>query len=102
MLEATHHTAMASAYSEIPGCMWLLRQPCSDAEVTLSVSDSVQPGGSSAQIPDRTDLQSPGMTIRLFVLLKESNYRHVRKGKHSPRNSSSHASQEARGPLKIP
>lgn len=40
-------------------------------------------------------LQSLGMIIRLFVLLKESNYRHVKKGKHSPRNSSSHASQEA-------
>lgn len=70
-------------------------------------SNRVQPVVSSkevAQLRSLTggNLQSPGMIIRLFVLLKESNYRHVKKGKHSPRNSSSHASQEAPGPLKIP
>lgn len=102
VLEDTRHTPVASAYSEIPGCMWLWRRPCSDAEVELSVTGSVQQGGSSAQLPDRREPSEPGMIIRLFVLLKESNYRRVRKGKHSPRNSSSHASQEARGPLKIP
>lgn len=48
------------------------------------------------------NLHSSGMIIKLFVLLKESNYRHVKKEKHSLRNSSSHASQEALGPLKIP
>lgn len=63
-------------------------------------SSRVQPAVSSKEVAQLRfltggNLQSPGMIIRLFVLLKESNYRHVKKGKHSPRNSPSHASQEA-------
>lgn len=38
----------------------------------------------SAPQPDGGSLHSSGMIIKLFVLLKESNYRHVKKRKALP------------------
>lgn len=67
-----------------------------------TVIGSVQARSGSALEAERREPSECSMIIKLFVLLKESNYRHVKKGKHSPRTSSSHASQEAPGPLKIP
>lgn len=90
-------------YNALAVRRWL-KGPHSHAAECVILCNCPCPGRKQPQLSNLTggNLLSSGMIIKLFVLLKESNYRHVKKGKHSLRNSSSHASQEAPGPLKIP